>query len=368
MSTEPRWIFADHTSVPGGGELALVRYLQATSLADVEVLTLEDGDVWNPLREKSIPVTTLGPANALRTQLALRAYVRRNRDAVFVANTMRMALLLALARTRRTRIVYWVRDGLTDTYMSRAKQLLTRYVTLPRIAAAVANSQWTAGTVTALEPAMPIRVVPSPSGIDPDTATTSPRTLPTSGPVPIAFVARISEWKGPHIAIAAVDEVNRRAGHERVHLTVAGGTLFGENEFRDRFLAMVEASSATDYLGHTDDVTGLFASSAIMLHCSVTPEPFGQVVVQAMNAGLVVIATRGGGPSEIITPGVDGVLIEPDDPTLLADALEALLDTPSGYSSMSRCAVKRAADYSDDTLVARLDRSLRELSQIQKRR
>jgi glycosyltransferase involved in cell wall biosynthesis len=368
VTSPQRWIFADHTSAPGGGELALVRYLQASRLDIVELLALEDGDVWIPLRESGVPVTVVSSTGSVGTLLALRGFVRRHPDAVFVANTMRMALLLAIVRTRRTRIVYWVRDGLTDTYMSRAKQLLTRYGTVPRMAAALANSQWTADTVTALDPALPTRVVPSPSGIDSNRRAMEPRTLPDSGPVPVAFVARISEWKGPHIAIAAVDEVNRRAGQERVRLTMAGGTLFGENEFRERFLAMVDASPSTEYLGHTDDVAGLFDSSAIMLHCSLTPEPFGQVVVQALDAGLVVIATRGGGPSEIITSGSNGLLVEPGDPAAVADALERVLDDPDGYTVMSGRARERAADFSDAVLVEKLDRALCELSQIQNRR
>ena len=43
------------------------------------------------------------------------------------------------------------------------------------------------------------------------------------------------------------------------------------------------------------------------------PEPFGQVVIEGMAAGRAVVAADGGGPAEVITDGVDGLLFPPGD-------------------------------------------------------
>ena len=59
----------------------------------------------------------------------------------------------------------------------------------------------------------------------------------------------------------------------------------------------------------------------VLVHASVIPEPFGQVVVEGMAAGLPVIASNEGGPAEVITNGVDGLLVAPADPEGLAAVL-----------------------------------------------
>jgi glycosyltransferase involved in cell wall biosynthesis len=60
------------------------------------------------------------------------------------------------------------------------------------------------------------------------------------------------------------------------------------------------------------------------VHCSTIPEPFGMVVVEGMAAGLPVIATAIGGPTEVIRDGEDGLLVPANDPSALAGAVTRL--------------------------------------------
>jgi len=60
------------------------------------------------------------------------------------------------------------------------------------------------------------------------------------------------------------------------------------------------------------------------VHCSTIPEPFGMVVVEGMAAGLPVIATDIGGPTEVIHDGTDGLLVAPNDPGAIAAAVTRL--------------------------------------------
>ena len=70
----------------------------------------------------------------------------------------------------------------------------------------------------------------------------------------------------------------------------------------------------------------------MLVHASITPEPYGQVIVEAMHAGLPVIAASGGGPSEIVTDGVDGLLYPPGDVDVLCAALR---DSQAMWSCVS---------------------------------
>jgi glycosyltransferase involved in cell wall biosynthesis len=61
-----------------------------------------------------------------------------------------------------------------------------------------------------------------------------------------------------------------------------------------------------------------------LIHASVIPEPFGQVVVEGMAAGLAVVAADEGGPAETITNEFDGLLVPVGDVNALAEVLQRL--------------------------------------------
>ncbi len=74
------------------------------------------------------------------------------------------------------------------------------------------------------------------------------------------------------------------------------------------------------FAGFRDDIVPVLRSFDAFL-LSSRSEGFSIATVQAMAAGLPVIATRSGGPEEIITDGVDGVFVPPDDPEAMAGAV-----------------------------------------------
>jgi glycosyltransferase involved in cell wall biosynthesis len=73
------------------------------------------------------------------------------------------------------------------------------------------------------------------------------------------------------------------------------------------------------------DIEGELAQLDVLVHCSTIPEPFGMVVVEGMAAGLPVIATSTGGPTEVIQDGEDGMLVAPNDPGAIVDAVIRIL-------------------------------------------
>ncbi len=110
----------------------------------------------------------------------------------------------------------------------------------------------------------------------------------------------------------------------------------GDGSQRPQLEALLRARGISDrfrLLGFRTDVQTLMARADIMVLPSLK-EAFGLVLVEAMAAGLPVVATMSGGPAEIVIDGESGLLIALSDPAALANALRTLLTNPQQASRM----------------------------------
>lgn len=334
--------FVSHTSKPGGGELALRRYLEATKLP-VRLVTLEDGGVWRGMAAEVVPV------NGMR---GLRSALRGG--GLVVANSMRAAFLTALALPRGGHLVYWVRDGLTDSAMSPLALMLTKHVTARRTKHYIANSSWTAETVRQALRIGPDRVdvAHSMCGVSAEMLGRPPRSAPHD-PLRLLFLGRISPWKAPDVAVRSLDFL-RELGIEAT-LTIAGGVHFDEDSYASELRSLVERQPAATMVGHIDDVRELLASHDVLVHCSIVPEPFGQVIVQGLAEGIPVVATDHGGPVEILKPSPTPLLYRPRDSRALA---HVILGAASDFEMVGQWGRARAHNFTDEMLASRTDRLL----------
>ena len=184
-----------------------------------------------------------------------------------------------------------------------------------------------------------------------------PPALPPSGRregTTFGMLGRIAPWKGQDLFLRAFASAFP-AGAERAVLV--GTPMFGEQEFERRLHRLVDELGLGDrveFRGFREDIWQELASFDVLVHASVIPEPFGQVVLEGMAAGLAVIAPDEGGPASIIDDGRTGRLFASRDEGELAAAMRALREDPSERERLGHQAREAIAAYHPDAVAERL--------------
>lgn len=183
--------------------------------------------------------------------------------------------------------------------------------------------------------------------------------VPGKGPV-VGMVGRLQRWKGFHVLIEAMPDV--LAQYPDATCILVGGDHALEPEYPEVLRQRVHQLGITAnvaFAGYQSDVPMWMQSMDIVVHASAN-EPFGLVVIEAMALGKPVVAGSQGGPKEIITDHVNGLLVDYEDHESLADAVLRYLDDPGLADQMGAAAQRRAADFSAKTyaesLIAALQR------------
>ena len=137
---------------------------------------------------------------------------------------------------------------------------------------------------------------------------------------------------------------------------MAGGTWFGETAHQERIrrFAREHPELRVDVPGHVDEVVELIDRHDVLLHTSLLPEPFGQVVVQGLARGRVVVAADSGGPAEVITHGHDGLLYRTGDQDDLARTLEQVAAGGPQPAAIRENAVRTARRHHPERTAERL--------------
>ncbi len=139
---------------------------------------------------------------------------------------------------------------------------------------------------------------------------------------------------------ALVDHKDHRTLAEAAEGIPARVVVAGEGPLRSAL-----ASTRLELLGHRDDVSALFERAQVFVHPS-KEEGMGQVVIEALLAGLPVVATRAGGVPEVV--GDAGLLVPVGDAKALAAAVREALD---GRHPPRARALARGACFSVEAMV-----------------
>lgn len=107
-----------------------------------------------------------------------------------------------------------------------------------------------------------------------------------------------------------------------------------------------------EFTGQVTDVASYLASFDIFAFPSLR-EGFGSVLLDAMMAGLPVIANRAGGIPDIVLPGENGYLCEPEDADTFIEALRSLVNDSVARTRFSAANLTRAQEFSAAIMAAR---------------
>ncbi|MGE3177091.1 MAG: glycosyltransferase family 4 protein [Vicinamibacterales bacterium] len=191
------------------------------------------------------------------------------------------------------------------------------------------------------------RIVVVPNGLD----LTRFTGVASSDAATLVTVANLRPEKGHGVLLRALAAILSHAPEVRLRLV-------GDGPERERLTALARAlgvSHAVEFLGHREDVPSLLASSGIAVVPSLS-EAFPNAALEAMAAGLPVVASATGGLTEIVSDGRAGLLVPPDDVAALAAALDRLLHDPALRRRMGtagRASVE--AHYSFERMIASVE-------------
>ena len=344
----PRVVFVNHCARLSGGELALLRLLPALEQVDLHVILGEDGPLVRRLHEAGISVEVLPLRDAARDlhrgevtpwsvpgkalletstyAAALARRLRRLRPDIVHTNSLKSALYGGVAgRLAGVPVVWHIRDRIAEDYLPTPAVRLVHAAARWLPSAIIANSRATLATLGESEVFR--SVVASPVVIY-DSAATGDRDGRHSEFLHVGMVGRLAPWKGQHVFL---DGFRQAFGHGSESAVIVGAPLFGEHWYEAdlrRRAQVLGLNGRIVFAGFREDIWTALGEIDILVHASVTPEPFGQVIVEGMSAGLPVVATDAGGPAEIIEDGVDGLLYPPGDADELASRLRDLADDP----------------------------------------
>jgi glycosyltransferase involved in cell wall biosynthesis len=264
--------------------------------------------------------------------------------------------LIAVARAARDATLIHVHEGRSvyaaylRALLSGTPYVITRRVNNPirdhwfahraygRAAWVAAVAPQVADIVRAYDPKIPVCVVHSgSSGLPVDSAVASAIRAKLAGKLLVGHVGALDNaQKGQEFIVAVARELE--GTHPDVHFVLVGG---GEDESMLKSLAARLAN--VTFTGFVDNVGDYLAAFDIFVLPS-NREGIGSILLDAMEQGLPVIASRVGGVPDIVHHHKNGLLIDPASPAQLRDAILELRADPE----RRRCYGARGREFAKD--------------------
>jgi glycosyltransferase involved in cell wall biosynthesis len=362
-------LFLDHTASMSGGEIALLQLVGALdrSRFDPVVGLFADGPFAARLVQAGVEThvlpleagvadtrkDTLGGTGIARAMISpatfsfalrLRRFIAEKRADIVHTNSLKADLIGGLAaRLARRPLVWHIRDRIAEDYLPAAAARMLRLLCRAVPHRVIANSRATLDTLR-----LPDRLTrPGPARrgfvVHDGMAPTALSGADVAGPPRVGLVGRIAPWKGQHVFLEAAALVRR--AHPGVRFLIVGSVMFGETDYERsvrRLCAELGLQEFVEFTGFRDDVQRVIEGLTVLVHASTVPEPFGQVVLEGMMAVRPVVATRGGGVTEIVADGSTGILVPMGDSAAMAEAISSLLSEPARARAMGVAARARA--------------------------
>ena len=309
-----------------------------------------DGKLAGQIRVSGAPLHLLPsvrmsrPWTAWRSRRALRAFLKQSQsfDAILLHASWPHMVYAPVVKRLGMPMLFVAHDAYQHL------SWLDRSAAKTPPALVIANSLFTASTVPALFPHVPIEVchypVSSPPPIDRQATRQEVRESlhSLSDRIVIVCMARMEHWKGQHLLIEALSKLQG----DRWEAWIGGGAQRPEEQtyldsLRHR-AAELGIANRIKFIGQRNDVPRVLAAADIHCQPNSGAEPFGIAFIEALFAELPVITTRLGAPAEFIDASC-GELTPAGDVDALAAALQRFIDDGRLRQSVGQGGPARAA-------------------------
>lgn len=376
-----RVLYLNHTAKPSGAEFALARLLKPIDHDKVTPLALlaEDGPLVEILREARVQVRVLPLCDEVRevrkdslgvsalakpkqfSQIVRYAqniarFARRNNIDIIHTNSLKAHIYGAIAgKMAGIPVVWHVRDFIDTSYLPSAAvkgvrwmadEMPTRIVTVSQSVLDQLNLK-NSSKGEVLYDGLGEEEIALFAALD---SASSSRNVPPR----VGMIGRIGSWKGQHVFIDAAAKILKNG--RRAQFQIIGAPLFGEHEYERELHAQITRlgiGAHIEFLGFRRDVPELLNGLDIVIHASISAEPFGMVIIEGMAASKPVIASNGGGVPEIIVDGETGLLFPMGDADALAQRIEFLLNDSQHAHCIGKAASSRVRQHFTSRRAAR---------------
>jgi glycosyltransferase involved in cell wall biosynthesis len=330
---------------PGGAERVVLNYLRALDRSRFTprlFLGRAEG-AFLDLLPADVAVESLGArARTLPPRLARR--LRANRIDILYSATDAMNLAAAatawLGGARAKRILSVHTDPaaqIAEAKRPGLRRFLARRL-YPRADLIAVPAQAIGAELARLvgRPDLPLAILPNPVV----EAIAPPRRPRPPGPFRIVAAGRLAEAKGHDLLVHAAAMLARRGTDFSVD-------ILGEGPLRAALQSRIASHGLGERVrlrGHEPDLARAFGKADLCVLPS-RREGFGNVLVEAMAAGLPVLAAACSGPAALIEHGRSGFLVPPGDAAALADAIASAIANPDALAAVTEPARATARRY-----------------------
>lgn len=356
MSNSRDLLFVQSTTEQGGAETALLNMFEASEdlrkLGLVASLGYGTGTLPSRLRAMGVEVVELprgrlrNPIWATQTVLHVASLARRAAVRVIIGNGAHPQVLGGwAARLAGAKSVYYVH--MIFNAPARRNHAIDTLALVGPCDLFLANSKAAGEALSRIRPRVVWQLLyPGTPAVaaSPGVREGHRRTLGVAkDEILYGTFGRLQHWKGQDVFVEAAATVAAEIPKSR--FAVVGGSVFGlEPEYARALKRRVEDLGLGErfiFTGFRQDAVELMAACDVVCHTARVAEPFGMVVIEAMSQARPVIATRGGGPNEIMEDRVSGRLVQPGSAGDMALAMRELGRDPKLRLCLGKEAYRR---------------------------
>lgn len=155
----------------------------------------------------------------------------------------------------------------------------------------------------------------------------------------IGMVGSVLRWKGQDILLLSLNRIRQTIPTIKCLIVGAISKTGDAKEYFDELKALIKEYGMGDnviFTGYRTDITDLINAMDVVVHASITPEPFGRVILEGLLLEKPFIAADAGGPKEIIKHKETGLLYQPGDDIALSEGILWLLNHSKEAKEMGR--------------------------------